>query len=1015
MRSDPSQKERVRYEIEQEESQDAVSSPNPGGSEKRKKKKKKQPRLGDAAEAVDGGTPAKRKKKPKKKSAAAEPEPVKSEPNDNPLSLNDLAALRGGVVAEPTDPGVGEEHDTGNQNQQHADDNDEAANRELANAAVNFLEQANHVDQEDAREEHPQKENAQEETAQEENLHDEDMHEENSHEENGQKENYYEEHAQESAQEANVHEENVQESAPEDPQANGQTDNQMDDQMDDQQVAAPAKKRRKGKKAHKVAKSRSSNNDEPTPGQLPTPPSDDEQENRERQRVASPVPIEGQDNRENEPAASPIPVEDEPHQASARESRVPSKKPRKSKKASRRAEPAVTSERIPDEPSPEINGVVEEISHSQHNGNDDELLAEGMAEANESPVVDNEPENVEQETEYDFPSAQKPQLPEELAETPAKPKKKKAKRRLPVSDDEAEQAVASSQKKTRKPKTPLNARTLALVSEGDAGPPSSTASTTSARVRKRKAPAISGPFSMEELRTLDLAVKECRDRLEITQQEINERIQTTTGNPEDRQAMWNMICEKFPDRDRQAVLKCTRRKYHNFGIRGVWSEEDTQQLAELYEVHGKAWKKIGEIMSRHPEDVRDKVRNYLVCGDKQVVNQTWSEDEEKALREAIHNYLESVRQMQEERAAKGFEDELPENNEELLDWGRISEKLGHKRSRLQCLQKWRLLQKRDNDETRSVASSSSLSSNRTNWRARAAMSQYKKMLIGDKYDLLTGIRESQAATAEKIPWNRIGGKKFQGRWSVRAMKIAWQNLCLEIPEDPEVELQEKLSTLSTKLETEHPDELEDYYDFAQDKKAKEDLKRKRAGSSARNSKKHKASEKFIESEEDEEDTIMREGDESPAEASNEQNGEAEEEAEETPEETPAPKPKKRRSLKPKKLLSMRKDKGKQKALDFGSGSAAEDEPNTSSFVAREDEEDEYVIQETPPPEDQVMEDHGSPELGGRPEYHVVENGGSPELGGPPRKKRRNLNFGRKRRQTSALLGEDGDDEEDMAY
>ncbi|OTA86903.1 hypothetical protein M434DRAFT_40409, partial [Hypoxylon sp. CO27-5] len=151
---------------------------------------------------------------------------------------------------------------------------------------------------------------------------------------------------------------------------------------------------------------------------------------------------------------------------------------------------------------------------------------------------------------------------------------------------------------------------------------------------------------------------------------------------------WSRIVATCPNRGRQKVINQCRRKFHNFVARGTWTPEQQEELKKMYELHGNSFAVIGKLINRHPEDVRDRVRNYVVCGDNRRV-QPWTFEEEDKLRSIITEAFEAIRA---QRQKTGDESQEPE--EDLIDWQMVSERMDRTRSRLQCIQKWKLMNRK---------------------------------------------------------------------------------------------------------------------------------------------------------------------------------------------------------------------------------------------------------------------------------------------------------------------------------
>ncbi|CRK19796.1 hypothetical protein BN1723_017809, partial [Verticillium longisporum] len=124
-----------------------------------------------------------------------------------------------------------------------------------------------------------------------------------------------------------------------------------------------------------------------------------------------------------------------------------------------------------------------------------------------------------------------------------------------------------------------------------------------------------------------------------------------------------------------------RKNFHNFKARGGnWTVEEDEDLAMLVEQHGKQWTKLSKELNRHPEDIRDRYRNYVICG-QNLDRSGWTDDEERLLLRFVEEAREALRGPLRTRPI-----------ESTIDWQKISDEFGRSRSRLQCFTKWKRLQ-----------------------------------------------------------------------------------------------------------------------------------------------------------------------------------------------------------------------------------------------------------------------------------------------------------------------------------
>lgn len=244
---------------------------------------------------------------------------------------------------------------------------------------------------------------------------------------------------------------------------------------------------------------------------------------------------------------------------------------------------------------------------------------------------------------------------------------------------------------------------------------------------------------------------------------------TTAGSS--HAALWEMILAECPDRARQKVINISRKKFHNFVARGTWTEEQDFELGSLISIHGKSWSKIAAIINRHPEDIRDRYRNYLICGNSQR-KEAWSEEEEARLTHHIIEVQTAIDALDaKQRGSKTYE--------ELIDWQSISELMGRTRSRLQCITKWKSMNLRTHPKDTVVSRQPDAP---ITFRLEKARRQINDMPEEDKYRFVLAIHGTQAAHEAKIPWHRLADKQFRQQWGRPTLALLWQRLKISVPD-----------------------------------------------------------------------------------------------------------------------------------------------------------------------------------------------------------------------------------------
>ncbi|KAM3552504.1 hypothetical protein ARSEF4850_007358 [Beauveria asiatica] len=287
-----------------------------------------------------------------------------------------------------------------------------------------------------------------------------------------------------------------------------------------------------------------------------------------------------------------------------------------------------------------------------------------------------------------------------------------------------------------------------------------------------------GKFSDEELSRIAHAIESFRAEYNLEQRDVNDMIQTPGGTSagEAHAQLWLRIFAECPDRRRQKVINVARKKFHNFVARGTWTWDQETELSGLINLHGKKWSYIAGLINRHPEDVRDRYRNYLVCGGAQK-REAWTEDEEARLTGFVQQSMKQVDDVRANDPVK--EEELRgKSYEELIDWQGISELMERTRSRLQCITKWKAMNLRISakDKLASADPDSSIS-----FRLEKARRQLEDMPDTEKFRLVLAIKSVSASAAAKIPWQRLCDKKFRNTWHRSTQELVWNRLVKSVP------------------------------------------------------------------------------------------------------------------------------------------------------------------------------------------------------------------------------------------
>lgn len=251
-----------------------------------------------------------------------------------------------------------------------------------------------------------------------------------------------------------------------------------------------------------------------------------------------------------------------------------------------------------------------------------------------------------------------------------------------------------------------------------------------------------GPLSKFEWKLVEEALAHYRAEHDLDQSKVNDFVQSTNRAQSALvKELWSVLYEALPHRQRVAVMRACRRRYNNFEARGKWTLRDDDLLKQAYSEAPGKWVRIGSILERMPEDCRDRWRNYLSCGDQRKIDD-WSEKEEMELSQAVLEVSEAAKQEARDKAKQEGHAFREQDWESYINFNTVSEKMGFTRSRLQCYTHWKVMQNRDLKPQRRDARRSDVMPNRQG----RALSNFKKMKPGDKYQILCQIAESDPSS-----------------------------------------------------------------------------------------------------------------------------------------------------------------------------------------------------------------------------------------------------------------------------
>ena len=222
----------------------------------------------------------------------------------------------------------------------------------------------------------------------------------------------------------------------------------------------------------------------------------------------------------------------------------------------------------------------------------------------------------------------------------------------------------------------------------------------------------------------------------------------------------------------------------------------------MISVHGTKWSHIASLINRHPEDLRDRYRNYIVCGANQRKD-AWDEDEEARLTQYI---IESMEAIDELRAQQPDRPMLKKSYEELIDWQDISERMDRTRSRLQCITKWKAMNLRTHGRDKLISNDPD---SQISFRLEKARRQISSMPVVERFRLILAIHETSAFRENKIPWQRLVDKQFRNQWHRYTQQLLWHRYKQVVPNGESASVRDVAQYL-----VDHYNQAEDFPDIS---------------------------------------------------------------------------------------------------------------------------------------------------------------------------------------------------------
>ncbi|KAI1277372.1 hypothetical protein F5Y07DRAFT_111412 [Xylaria sp. FL0933] len=378
-------------------------------------------------------------------------------------------------------------------------------------------------------------------------------------------------------------------------------------------------------------------------------------------------------------------------------------------------------------------------------------------------------------------------------------------KQIPDPEDEAQAGPSTSKVKAKQPKITSMLKDGQDLDTSVAGTPTTR---SVVRARTPKTPTtLSGAFSEFETRNLTQSIERFRDDYGMTQLQVNDLIHS---NPKTSKAgeLWERVTATCPGRSRQKVINQTRRRFHNFVARGTWTAEQDQELRQMYEQYGNQYALIGQLINRHPEDIRDRVRNYVICGDKQRRDQ-WSQEETDRLVAIVQQAIAEIHQ---QRVKRGVQDSRPV--EEDVNWQLVSQGMERTRSRLQCISKWKAIKPQ---LAGGGLDGEAIPLHQIIEQARETATT---MSYRNRYLIIKGILQTGANADSRIPWLKLRNELRNepgGEWTRPPLMVVWFRLRRTLPGWQSLNVKETCTLLMQKFQQTHkleyPEQTGDDFDY----------------------------------------------------------------------------------------------------------------------------------------------------------------------------------------------------------
>ncbi|KAJ7240321.1 hypothetical protein B0H12DRAFT_1024784 [Mycena haematopus] len=239
-----------------------------------------------------------------------------------------------------------------------------------------------------------------------------------------------------------------------------------------------------------------------------------------------------------------------------------------------------------------------------------------------------------------------------------------------------------------------------------------------------------GKFSAIEAKQVNEAIENYRATRKLSEEDVNSIIFTSDAKKKDA-AFWSEITNAVSQRPIIAVYHYVRRSRHPMKQQGKWRPDEDAKLIQAVGSLGQQWESVAALVGRMASDCRDRYRNHIVDREKRVAGAWSSVEEDELTRIVVH--------MQK---GKDLDNDI--------FWGKVSEKMGGKRSRQQCRIKW----------TDSLSKKHKADGHNSRWSQR------------DAFILIHKIDSLNVRDDTEINWKTISDPEWN-LWSAHVLQRRW--------------------------------------------------------------------------------------------------------------------------------------------------------------------------------------------------------------------------------------------------